>query len=263
MYHTLFVHMICTFLWQYNGAPSNFLHLSYYIITHKLASAQSMYVKANAAVKASDEVMEKAKKSMETSTKYVESMHELSTKAKKELEDAQKFLAEVEKRHEVIEITDDDDTVPSSEEGAGGKKRKVSLSPQISSSVGARDTTSNNNIINNSTLRVVEQLVVEGCGASIINGTYKRSGLYNNGFPVYEKEAVQWGGIQTKFLIHSPSHSGSFGCQVWSISTIVGTSICNFYTTFQTAVTAAPMDNMYWMALPPYGISPLPLVKQG
>ena len=229
--------------------------------TKQLASAQSMSTKANAAAKAADEVMEKAKKSMDMSTKHVESMHEISTKAKKEVEDAQKFLAEVEKRHEVIEIRDDDDTVPPSEEG--GKKRKVSLSPQINSSsnVGVRDTTSNNN--NNNTIRVVEQLVVEGCGASIINGTYKRSGLYNNGFPVYEKEAVQWGGIQTKFLIHSPSHSGSFGCQVWSISTIVGTSICNFYTTFQTAVTAAPMDNMYWMALPPYGISPLPLVKQG
>ena len=217
-----------------------------------------MHDKATAAATAANKVMEKAKESMDISTKHVESMQESSTKAKKEVEDAQKFLAEVEKRHEVIEITDDDDTLPPSEEG--GKKRKVSLSPQISSNISARDTPNNNN--NNSTIRVVEQLVVEGCGASIINGTYKRSGFYNNGFPVYEKNA-QWMGFQTKFHIVSPSHNESLGCQVWSISTMVGTGIFNFYSTFQTAVTTAPMDNATWMALPPYGVAPLPQVTQG
>ena len=220
-----------------------------------------MHDKATAATTAANKVMEKAKKSMDMSTKHVESMHEISTKAKKEVEDAQKFLAKVEKRHEVIEITDDDDTVPSSEEGAGGKKRKVSLSPQISSNVGSRDTTSNNNNNNNNnTNRVVEQLVVEGCGLLAINGTYKRrSGLCNN-FPMYTK-ATNWNGIQTNFLIFA--WTNQFGNQMWAIGTTMGTSNIYFYSTIQAVTATAPSENSIWMAEFPYGISPSPLVKQG
>jgi len=79
---------------------------------HKTVGISTIHAcQATAAATAANKVMEKAKKSMDMSTKHVESIHELSTKAKKEVEDAQKFLAEVEKRYEVIEITDDDDTV--------------------------------------------------------------------------------------------------------------------------------------------------------
>jgi len=214
---------------------------------------------ATAAATAANKVMEKAKKSMDMSTKHVESMHDMSTKAKKEVEDAQKFLAEVEKRHEVIEITDDDDTVLSNEDG-GNKKRKVSLSPQISSNVGSRDTTSNNNNNSSSSTRGVEQLVVEGCGLSAVNGTYKRRpGLCNN-FPVYTK-ATNWNGIQTNFLIFA--WTNQFGNQTWAIGTTMGTSNIYFYSTIQAVTATAPSENSIWMAEYPYGVAPSPQVKRG
>ena len=250
---TFFIAIRCTYLMP-------FIYISCVIITKQLASAQSMYVKATAAATAANKVTEKAKESMDMSTKHVESMQESSTKAQKEVEDAQAFLAEAEKRHEVIEITDDDDTVPPSEEGAGGKKRKVSLSPQISSSnVGARDTSNNNNN-NNSTIRLVEQLVVEGCGLSAINGTYKRSGVCGNGFPLYERDAL-WMGSQSKFLIAAQmNHSGY---QTWGFSTMFGNVIFHFYSTCFGMADVAPRDDSHWMAFPPFGISPSPHVKRG
>lgn len=127
-----------------------------------------------------------------------------------------------------------------SNEDGGGKKRKVSLSPQISNNV-ARDATSNNN--NNNTNRVVEQLVVEGCGLSAINGTYKRRpGLCNN-FPVYTK-ATNWNGIQTNFLIFA--WTNQFGNQMWAIgTTMMGTSNIYFYSTIQAVTATAPFGELY------------------
>ena len=66
---TFFIAIRCTYLMP-------FIYISCVIITKQLASAQSMYVKATAAATAANKVTEKAKESMDMSTKHVESMHE-------------------------------------------------------------------------------------------------------------------------------------------------------------------------------------------
>ena len=131
--------------------------------------------------------------------------------SKKEVEDAQKFLAEAEKRWEVIDVDADEEGTPTQNEGSN-KKRKVSLSPQgDSNNNGNMNQTTNGNESNsqsqgdvfhdcldhsgtagsavasssNNRLFNVEQIVVEGCGTSFTNGTYNRIADMYNGAPVY------------------------------------------------------------------------------
>ena len=125
----------------------------------------------------------------------------------KDLEDAQKFLAEAEKRWEVIAIDDDADNTSSNfEEGnSSNKKRKASaVSPQgnnsnnnnnIGDAQGLQQTLRNprwsnrllheamgvpvpsnygQTLSNSSSRGVVSKIVIEGCQATYANGTYTR-----------------------------------------------------------------------------------------
>ena len=123
------------------------------------------------------------------------------------------MLKDAEKRWEVIHIDDIDS--PKKKEGGSNKRRKVSLSPQgnnntASVSIVQPNSFNGNSSVNNSgratssatestsalsattssSISNIEQIAVEGCGISDVNGTYHKSlGAYN-GAPVYIKHGT-------------------------------------------------------------------------
>jgi len=122
----------------------------------------------------------------------------------KDVEDAQKFLAEAEKRWEVIAIDDDDDMSSIAIEGSNKKRKANAVSPQgnnsnnnnnIGDAQGLQQTPRNprwsnrllheamgvpvpsnygQTLSNSSSRGVVSKIVVEGCQANYANGTYIR-----------------------------------------------------------------------------------------
>ena len=109
-------------------------------------------------------------------------------RSNKEVEDAQKFLAEAEKRWEVIDVDAEE-----GESTQNSKKRKVSLSPQANNNnVGTTSQPSNSQTficVNSSHISEIE---VTGAGELVANGTYKLYGSLLNGCPCFVKECRKY-----------------------------------------------------------------------
>ena len=105
-------------------------------------------------------------KTEETAKKMLADIQLQATSSKKEVEqDAKKFLAEAEKRWEVITIDVDDESTPQKTSSKNkNKKRKVDA--QLSQS---NNTHSSSNQAND-----VNEIIVSGAGSAEFNGTYKR-----------------------------------------------------------------------------------------
>jgi len=115
---------------------------------------------------------------------------EIQTQAKcsdKEVSDAQKFLAEAEKRWEVISIDIDDDTSKKDKESSSNKNKKRkydhtkddnTTDEQMNnvieqSPTATRPVITANNIDSNRPHNVSE-IIIQNCGTSSVNGTYKK-----------------------------------------------------------------------------------------
>ena len=122
---------------------------------------------------------------------------------KKEVEDAEKFLAEAEKRWEVIDVD--------AEEGLStqnSKKRKVSLSPQSNNNnVGTTSQPSNSQTFICINASHITEIIVSGAGEPVANGTYKLHGLPLNGCPCFTKEC-------RKYMIYYDGESESWAIAI-------------------------------------------------
>jgi len=208
--------------------------------------------------------------------------------SKKEVEDAQMFLAEAEKRWEVIDVDADEESTPTKND-VSNKKRKVSLSPQGNSNSnngnGSDVVTTNSNGRNsqsqgdvfhdcldhngtagvsgsaavassNNRLFNVNQIVVEGCGTSFTNGTYNRIADMYNGAPVYIKENSTTMAIFRHFFSVPNRNAWSIG--QWSINSVYsGSPGVIFYrdANDNSSLSIAPPGNDWE---PVGGIYPLP-----
>ena len=208
--------------------------------------------------------------------------------SKKEVEDAKKFLAEAEKRWEVIDVDADEEGTATQNEGSN-KKRKISLSPQGNSNNNeSLNQTTNGNASNsqsqgdvfhdcldhnngtatgsssatsssNNRLFNVNQIVVEGCGTSFTNGTYNRIADMYNGAPVYIKENSTTMAIFRHFFSVPNRNAWSIG--QWSNnSTYSGSPGVIFYrdANDNSSQSISPPENDWE---PVGGIYPLPTCR--
>jgi len=126
----------------------------------------------------------------------------------KEVEDAQKFLAEAEKRWEVIDVD--------AEEGSStqnSKKRKVSLSPQANNNnVGTNSQPSNSQTFICVNSSHIIEIDVRGAGELAANGTYKLHGAPLNGCPCFVKES--------KYMIYYDGGSKSWAIAISGVKVL-------------------------------------------
>jgi len=127
-----------------------------------------------------------AKKAWKRAKRAREEIQAQATSSDKEVSDAQKFLAEAEKRWEVISIDIDDDTSKKDKESSSNKNKKrkydhtkdnnttddqinnvIEQSPTVT-----RPVVTVNNIDSNRPDNVSE-IIIQNCGTSSVNGTYK------------------------------------------------------------------------------------------
>jgi len=128
-----------------------------------------------------------AKKAWKRAKKAREEIQAQATSSEKEVSDAQKFLAEGEKRWEVIAIDIDDDTSKKDKESSSNKNKKRKYNhrkdnnttyDQINnvieqSPTATRPVITVNNIDSNRPDNVNE-IIIQNCGTSSVNGTYKK-----------------------------------------------------------------------------------------
>jgi len=127
-----------------------------------------------------------AKKAWKRAKRAREEIQAQATSSEKEVSDAQKFLAEAEKRWEVISIDIDDDTPKKDKESSSNKNKKrkydhtndSATNGQINnvieqSPTATRPVITANNIDSNRPDNVSE-IIIQNCGTSSVNGTYKK-----------------------------------------------------------------------------------------
>lgn len=232
--------------------------------------------------------LQSAKVVEDAARKAREDIQTQAISSKKELEYAQKFLAEAEKRWEVIDVDANEEGTATQNEGSN-KKRKVSLSPQGNSNNNeSLNQTTNGNASNsqsqgdvfhdcldhnngtatgsssatsssNNRLFNVNQIVVEGCGTSFTNGTYNRIADMYNGAPVYIKENSTTMAIFRHFFSVPNRNAWSIG--QWSInSTYSGSPGVIFYrdANDNSSQSISPPENDWE---PVGGIYPLPTCR--
>mmetsp|Transcript_19239 Transcript_19239/g.41707 ORF Transcript_19239/g.41707 Transcript_19239/m.41707 type:complete len:275 (+) Transcript_19239:2-826(+) len=191
-------------------------------VEQRLAAAKAQESSASEMMDSANDMLATARKNMESSRNEVKATEAL--------------LKDAEKRWEVIDV--DASAVGSPTNDSRYKRRKVSLSPdgvieargtsaralvgtttsQTSSSatnsndigsgtnrrravgVTTSATTNQSNIDNNGST-VVEQMVIEGCGLTEVNGTFQRvEGATCNDLPMYSKKG-QWEGSTVDFVM--------------------------------------------------------------
>jgi len=144
-----------------------------------------------------------AKAQASAAAQMMKSAQLMSDAAQKEVLAASEGLKKAEERWNVINVDIDDDTATANNNNdnneGNNKRRKVSVSPQSSNAnnsnintvrVGGNHTgtaTGDNTAVTSSSTGIVEQIVVEGCGSSAVNGIYSRRTALYKGAPVYYK----------------------------------------------------------------------------
>ena len=228
--------------------------------------------------------LERAKQSMDAAKKNQEMVQSQFNKAREEVKAAEKCLAESEKRHEVIDIDDIDNDTPQKDANSN-KKRKVSMSPQGNSNnnevVVLSDSPprrSNNNSSRSPALSFAERqqlerlrldrlaqsrreqqqqminsnrIVLSGCGTSVVNGTYTKTGTLCEGSPTYSK-AGRYGGNSEVIVIFCRKRANSRN-KYWHIG-ISGKPVF-FYTSVRAvgggpnagSTELPPMHQLGWM----------------
>ena len=140
--------------------------------------------KTLATAQASEDATKKAWKKAKRAREEIQTQ---ATSSDKEVSDAQKFLVEAEKRWEVISIDIDDDTPKKDKESSSNKNKKrkydhtkdnnttddqinnvIEQSPTVT-----RPVITANNIDSNRPDNVNE-IIIQNCGTSSVNGTYKK-----------------------------------------------------------------------------------------
>jgi len=122
----------------------------------------------------------------------------------KEVEDAQKFLAEAEKRWEVIDVDAEE-----GESTQNSKKRKVSLSPESNNNNVLGNTSQPSNSQSPTTVDSsnIAEIEVIGAGELAVNGTYKLYGSPLNGCPCFVKEC-------RKYMVYYVAESESWAIAI-------------------------------------------------
>lgn len=172
-------------------------------VSKSLQSAKAAAVSAKAAEDAAKKTLVVAKKNREDIEAHREDIQSQLQHTKKEVAVAQQFLAEVEKRWEVIDV--DAEEVATSQSGGSNnnKKRKANTetsSQESNDNSGGGSTAEANqpsvNELDSSTAVTGSSIVLIGCGLSEVNGTYKRDGE-RFGYPRFTKEGLWQGrGVQ-------------------------------------------------------------------
>ena len=207
---------------------------------YEIEAARQRLASAKKQASAASSNMDLASKTMEAARIMMENAKSLLENSSKEVDAAKKCLLDEEKRWEVIEIDDSNDNTQENESHKKRKRKTSVVSPQEGNNaysrhsrnntddgrspgdnsaatttasstapavtpgreraIGASATTpaaSSSSISNN-----VTRVVVEGCGISVVNGTYTQVvELLNDGAPSFWKKGW-WGGKLCKHAIY-------------------------------------------------------------
>ena len=143
----------------------------------------------------------------------------MSDAAKKEVLAASEGLKKAEERWNVINVDIEDDIATTANNNnddnnnddnnneVSNKRRKVSVSPQQGSNANnsninavrggihmrTASISTGDTAVSSSSAGIVEQIVVEGCGSSVVNGVYSRRTALYKGVPVYYKRGSMHG----------------------------------------------------------------------
>jgi len=175
-----------------------------------------------------------AKAQASAAAQMMESAQLMSDAAKQEVLAASEGLKKAEERWNVINVDIDDDTATANNNNdnneGSNKRRKVSVSPHQGSNannsnintvrVGGNHTgtrtasisTGDNTAVSSSSTGIVEQIVVEGCGSSAVNGIYSRRTELYKGAPVYYKQGSIHGAAGCFVIARNAT------TQIWYIS---------------------------------------------
>ena len=177
-------------------------------VSTTLVTAKAAEETAKVSAKAAAEAAKVANDNLKASKKTREDIQSQLQNTKKEVADAKKFLADVEKRWEVIDVDKEDST--SLDVVSSNKKRKVSTSPQgnnNTTSAGQQNNTQSNTTHSSSNQsNDVNEIVVSGAGSAEFNGTYKKESDHNlrsyGHFPIFvmrKQESSEKFGIYQEF----------------------------------------------------------------
>jgi len=187
------------------GARSHEKFVSKTLVTAK-AAEETAKISANAAktaLESAKKLADTTKSNYNASKKTREDVQSQLQNTKKEVADAQQFLAEVEKRWEVIDVDAEEVATSQSEGSNNNKKRKANTetsSQESNDNSGGGSTAEANqpsvNELDSSTAVTGSSIVLIGCGLSEVNGTYKRDGE-RFCYPRFTKEGLWQGrGVQ-------------------------------------------------------------------
>ena len=269
----------------------------------RLAAAKAQRTSADKLMSCAKEVtnnakatLERAQQSMDTAKKNQEMVQSQLDKAREEVKAAEKCLAESEKRHEVIDIDDIDDDTPQKKEDSSNKKRKVSMSPReqgnndevvVLSDSPPRRSNNNNSSGGNTASSIRRQIqqervrqygtqsgrtagsnnriTVSGCGNSVVNGTYTKTGTLCEGSPTYSKQGNYNG--NSEVIVIFCRKSGTSRNKHWFIG-ISGKPVF-FYTSIRAvgggpnagSTDLLPLNAVGWMTKDK-GVHPRPTLTQ-
>jgi len=159
-------------------------------------TAKANVDKAKSALDSARKMADTTVSNLKTSKKTREDVQSQLQRSNKEVEDAEKFLADAEKRWEVIDVDESDTQQKTSSKN---KKRKVSTSPQGNNNAAsagqqnaaaAVDLTNDNNIAEAeavASLEGINKIIVQGLDRylSYMNGSYNRTPVMYNGAQLY------------------------------------------------------------------------------
>ena len=257
-------------------------------------SSEKLLSCANEVTNNAKTTLERAQQGMATAKKNQEMVQSQLDKARDEVKAAEKCLAESEKRHEVIDIDDIDDTPQKKDDS--NKKRKVSMSPQgnsnnnevvvLSDSPPRRSNNDNSSrsLVSSWPIRQAEleharqiqqervrqysrnkRITVSGCGNSVVNGTYTKTGTLCEGSPTYSKQGNYNG--NTEVIVIFCRKSGTSRNKHWFIG-ISGKPVF-FYTSIRAvgggpnsgSTDLPPLNPVGWMTKDK-GVHPRPTLTQ-
>jgi hypothetical protein len=226
---------------------------------HEIEAAKKRLAAARATASSAATIMDSAKLMEQTACTMATTAKKnkaiaatLLKSSSKEVKEAKDILKKVEKKWNFVAVDADAGDSPKKNNGRKKKRRKVSASNASAETALEENNSGDDTGQNESAMaaaRLENNIVVEGAGLAVINGTYKKLADH-----CYEKEG-QWNGAIGIFMIFQKGTHWFFGFRG------DGTPYCQqkLYRTMSSCSAEAPRKTG-WMTIGG-GVSPAPKLK--